>query len=213
MDMMATEDMTDSFTTPIKRVEKTSDDTPPWTGITFTLPVDSDKLAEDLKRAYPDCSTLRERKHMAAIDFLQFELHQMQSKISGSSEPVRHHFDSSLASDPRRIESDDHIRQSSVASSLSLVSTNQDLLSPKESLMRSRDEMVVSAHESNGFAREFVFSVSDGRTLQPKTKRRMTREEKIVYRKTRMRGACSKCRRQKGKVCTLLAHISRPSAY
>ncbi|KAK3202138.1 hypothetical protein GRF29_161g263335 [Pseudopithomyces chartarum] len=62
----------------ILRQQATSDELPPWAGIIFKDPVDSDTLSEKLRAAYPSCRTLRERKHQAAIDFLQEELHRMQ---------------------------------------------------------------------------------------------------------------------------------------
>lgn len=49
----------------------------------------------------------------------------------------------------------------------------------------------------------FVWSAHDGRPMQPKTKRKMTLEERSAYKETRKRGACERCRRQKGKVDAL----------
>ncbi|KAF2792863.1 hypothetical protein K505DRAFT_386721 [Melanomma pulvis-pyrius CBS 109.77] len=64
----------------ITRTQPTTDETPPWQGISFTCPVGSDLLADRLKYAYPDCKTLRQRKHQAAINFLAAELEEMKSK-------------------------------------------------------------------------------------------------------------------------------------
>ena len=50
---------------------------------------------------------------------------------------------------------------------------------------------------------QFVWSAHDGRSMQPKTKRKMTLEERSAYKETRRRGACDKCRRQKGRVCLI----------
>jgi hypothetical protein len=46
--------------------------------------------------------------------------------------------------------------------------------------------------------------MEDRRPLQPKTKRRMTKEEKVAYKTARKRGACSSCRHKKAKVCNRL---------
>jgi hypothetical protein len=62
----------------IRRIHAANDTTDPWSGITFTMPVDSDALADGLKQAYPMARTLRERKHWAALDFLQAELRHMR---------------------------------------------------------------------------------------------------------------------------------------
>ncbi|KAL1608156.1 hypothetical protein SLS60_003095 [Paraconiothyrium brasiliense] len=68
----------------ILRQQLTSDELPPWAGIVFKYPVDSDTLSEKLREAYPDCKTLRERKHRAAIDFLSAELSRMQAGNSNT---------------------------------------------------------------------------------------------------------------------------------
>jgi hypothetical protein len=188
----------------VERVKCTSDETPPWDGIMFTQPVDSDKLAEDLKRAYPDGSTLRERKHMAAIDFLKIELHQMRSRNAATSTDKRSEYlitpeassfyaDTSVA----------HSRQGSMSSSHTRASATQH--PPNEVRKSDRDEPSISfapifVPSNITPTSQIVFSASDGRPLQVHTKRRMTKEEKVMYKKIRKRGACVACRRQKGKV-------------
>ncbi|KAH8725437.1 hypothetical protein GQ44DRAFT_217010 [Phaeosphaeriaceae sp. PMI808] len=188
----------------IKRVERTSDETPPWKGIIFTLPVGSDVLSEELKRAHPGCSTLRERKHMAAIEFLQAELRQMQSPvdITAQNGDIATPDASSIYSDPL----DGCSSLESVSMRRSPSTTTKDL--PTVEAMQQKDLTPASTHLSPSMssiinpAQQFVFSLIDGRPQQPKnSKRRMTRDEKIAYKKTRKRGACPRCRRQKGK-CT-----------
>lgn len=188
----------------IKRVQQTSDETPPWNGMAFALPVESDKLSEELKRAYPDCKTLRERKHMAAIDFLSSELHRMQS-ATPTAEDAR----SAAPQTPSRydIAPDDRSRCGS-PSSMSFTSSAaaEPRLTPSQLLeVDVATPPTVSSpspHLVRNEIQQFVFSVVDGRSLQPKTKRCMTRDEKVAYKKTRKRGACLPCRRNKGKVCS-----------
>lgn len=200
---MANEDDSHPIAALIRRVKNTSDDSPPWTGIAFTMPVDSDKLADELRRAYPEYSTLRERKHMAAIDFLKNELSLIHQETSESAASKEYEVAPSQDFDPFPYDPEVRGWRGSVSSSPYLVSTNQDALPLKHDLLRSGAQGTNAATKVTGSAQELVFSVSDGRPMQLKTKRRMTKEEKVVYRKTRKRGACSRCRRQKEKVCTL----------
>jgi hypothetical protein len=193
---MATGDGLYSIANLITGFQTTSDENPPWAGISFALPVGSDQLADKLRQAYPD-STLRERKHMAAIDFLKNELPEMRQQALRTTASENNNTltpqDCQSFSNGLNVKS----RQGSVATSLSSLSTNQDASSQEHNLLRSG----VQAINTTGPAPEIVFSISDGRPVQLRTKRRMTKEEKIVYKTTRKRGACSKCRRQKGKVC------------
>jgi hypothetical protein len=202
----------------IERVELTSDETPPWTGMAFTLPVDSDRLSEDLKREYPQCSTLRERKHMAAIDFLRAELHFMQSKSSTRTFEEDEFLATPGATSTCSDALDDRSRRDSTSSHLSPVNITQDDGTLMHDLHQT--ETNISPNVTTAFipsipdtAQQFVFSVVDGRSLKPKTKRRMTREEKAAYRTTRKHGACPTCRRQKGKVCNSLVYTSRSMTY
>jgi hypothetical protein len=202
----------------IKRTESTSDETPPWSGITFTLPVDSDRLSEDLKRRYPHCSTLRERKHMAAIEFLRAELGLMQSKATTPT--VKE--DYSLATpEATNLQSDSFNSRSRRGSTSSYQSTSSK--TPTESLMtrelqQGESKLVSSVATTlvplrTDSAQQFVFSVVDGRPMKPKTKRRMTREEKVDYTTTRKHGACPTCRRQKGKVCCNFLYTLKKKAH
>jgi hypothetical protein len=176
------------------RTELTSECTPPWTGIAFVHPIDSDELAENLKRSYPRGRTLRERKHMAVIDFFREELLQMQ-KAAGvmpmaggaagyvpSAAPVLHrHVD-------ERISRPSHSPASSTCSAAAEIQGNTTSIAA-----------VAPADTVPG--QQFVFSAADGTMMQSKRKRKMTFDEKTAYKETRRRGACSKCKRQKGKVC------------
>ncbi|KAH7386624.1 hypothetical protein DE146DRAFT_176547 [Phaeosphaeria sp. MPI-PUGE-AT-0046c] len=185
----------------IRRVQKTSDETSPWEGISFTQPIGSDSLSDDLRRAYPGCLDLRQRKHMAAIAFLQHELMQMQS-----SNPTTKLFESDCHATPKDSSlCNDNFDGNSRQSSVSVVSQSSFQRTQSWSA-GNLDPMQSQTFTSSGVSssQQIVFSVSDGHTLQPTTRRPMTREEKVAYRKTRKRGACSTCRRQKGK-CT---HVS-----
>jgi hypothetical protein len=197
---MATEDNPYSTTTLITRFQTTSDENPPWAGISFALPVGSDELADKLRLAYPD-STLRQRKHMAAIDFLKNELSEMRQGASRTSASEKHNAFTPQVSLSFSNDIDVRSRQGSVSSSLSLTSMNQGASSQEHGLLRSGAQSTITDPKVTDPVKEIIFSVSDGRPMQPKTKKKMTKEEKIVYKKTRKRGACSRCRRQKGKVC------------
>jgi hypothetical protein len=195
----------------IERVELTSDETPPWSGMAFVLPVDSDRLSEDLKREYPHCSTLRERKHMAAIDFLRAELRLMQSKSSTpkirEDEFLATPEATSLCSDAF----DDRSRRDSTSPPQSPANMAENDSASMRDIQRNESTFIPNVATTfippvSNSAQQFVFSVVDGHSLKPKTKRRMTREEKAAYRTTRKHGACSTCRRQKGKVRDTIVH-------
>ncbi|KAF1851257.1 uncharacterized protein K460DRAFT_274629 [Cucurbitaria berberidis CBS 394.84] len=199
----------DSYSTisPIKRTQPTSDETPPWTGMSFIQPVDSDALHEHLKRTYPKCTTLRERKHMAAIDFLETELRQMQSK-NVTITATEHCVDYTGIASPRASSEafGGHSRKGSTSLSQSPASSAH-LSTTLERALQDRYSRTSSARllpkepSTVEHGQHIVFSAFDGRMMKPKTKRRMTTEEKsAAYKKTRKRGACPKCKRQKGKV-------------
>lgn len=46
----------------------------------------------------------------------------------------------------------------------------------------------------------YVFSAVDGTPMQPRTKKKMSTQERKDYKETRRRGACDKCRKTKAKV-------------
>ncbi|KAF2866492.1 hypothetical protein BDV95DRAFT_201141 [Massariosphaeria phaeospora] len=192
----------------ITRTQPTTDETPPWAGIAFDLPIDSDVLSDQLKKAYPTCRTLRQRKHKAAIDFLVHELHQMQSKdsifLSSSDNNPGQRYLGSPKGESEELDDTNKIaspRQSlSYCNSPSLSSsmhTGQILQSNSPNAERPSPTQPDS---SKSPGKQFVFSALDGRTMQPKRKRKMTVQERGAYKETRKRGACLKCRRQKGRV-------------
>lgn len=189
----------------IRRFQLTSDATPPWAGLSFTPPVASDALHEELKKIYPAYTTLRERKHKAAIDFLTAELYEMQSR---DSKPVAEHYPPHASSEAPSIFSDAleaHSRQGSPSASESPTSSTrfsrsvEPVLQPRDT-PPIRTPLLPTLAPTAGSGQHIVFRALDGRTLKPKTKRKMTSEEKTAYKETRKRGACPKCKRQKGKV-------------
>lgn len=183
---------------PIKRTRPTSDGTEPWKDLSFTEPVDSDALHDLLRTQYPGYANLRERKHIAAIEFLQAELSLMQSKEPAHGDLV------ALPSPDAPSFSSWHTRRG--RSSISQSDASSRRLSPSvepsvHDLKSPATFTDLQAQVTGGSAQQFVFSALDGRTLHPKTKRRMTSKERTAYKQTRKRGACPKCKRQKGKVC------------
>ena len=198
----------------IHRLQPTTDDSPPWAGIYFKQEVDSDDLAAQLKSKYSELRTLRERKHRAAIDFLLQELERMRTKdpttptVLNTSEPP--------LSTRRQDESKSYIEISpdcsrpQSASSYTSPSLSGSVHSPAMS-----DRARLSASTKNGPSRPFSLNTSSqqlvwnsqtGQTMRPKTKRKMTVEERKAYKKTREQGACDACRKQKARVLTT-SHI------
>jgi hypothetical protein len=195
----------------IKRTQPTTDETPPWLGISFLLPVGSDQLADQLKKAFSDCKTHRQRKHKAAILFLSTELEEMKVRDEeqylhpDASDNIQLGSPQSVSIellDRRSVES---TQQNTISSSCTSPTTPDSARSPKLA-DRSRSQYpgpgLLQSPTANTItnAQTFVFSAFDGRPLQPKTKRKMTSDERVVYKQTRKRGACDKCKRQKGKV-------------
>jgi hypothetical protein len=186
------------YTNIVIRKRPTSDDTPPWSGLEFVEPVDSDALAEKLKQTYPSHNTLRERKHQAIIDHLMMELHAIRRKDSHS--PV-----TALDSHDSGVGDTSPCDESTIVSPPSSVYLRSPGLSNK-----SRPD--VPQHRHSGLraptptleAQSFVFTAVDISEFQPKTRRRMTKAERQSYKAARERGACEKCRRLKGKVVYFL---------
>jgi hypothetical protein len=196
----------------IYRIKPTTDESPPWVGISFILPVDSDMLSEKLKLAYPQCRTLRERKHQATLDFFVAELRQMQSKdlspfttanFSGSDIAAPSHGNtkpySYTLSDTSRPQTVSRYSSPSVPGS-------ED--SPRPTQRAKPVSIGINPHVQRAItptknSQQFVWSAHDGKSMRPKTKRKMTSQERSAYKETRKRGACESCRRQKGKVFTV----------
>ncbi|KAF2446606.1 hypothetical protein P171DRAFT_262739 [Karstenula rhodostoma CBS 690.94] len=93
------------------------------------------------------------------------------------------------------------------ASGCTTSSLIESTFSPKlADRMRKASQATVDSEQSQAkasptVAQQFVWSAHDGRSMRPKTKRKMTVEERNAYKNTRKRGACDKCRKQKGR-CT-----------
>lgn len=188
----------------IERTQPTRDDTPPWAGISFIQPVDSDDLHESLKSAYSNCLTLRERKHQAAIDFLNAELSEMQSRTTNTSNNLAP--GSASPEEAQRLlkpmGSRNLSSQSPITSGdgFSTVKVNRP---PQQS--QQSPEMFSMVDYAIGPAQYGVFSATNGPMSQVRRKRKlMTLEEKSHYRAVRGRGACSRCRALKCKVCCSL---------
>ena len=179
----------------LRRNEVASEGTPPWFGLAFVHPVDSDELADDLKRAYPTGSTLRERKHMAVIEFFQEELFQMQQARRAMPMAGGVAMYTSLAAPVLHRQVDDRISRPSHSPASSTCSAALAEMQGQPTTIAA----VAPAEAVSG--QQFVFSAADGKMLQSKRKRKMTVDEKTSYKETRRRGACPKCKRQKGKVC------------
>ena len=196
----------------IRRFHPTSDVTSPWEGIAFTDPVDSDALHEKLLRAYPQCSGRSERKLAATIDFFMAELRQMKSKDPKSGAPDYFNELYALASPQSPAFSGRargiYSRRESISSSLSRVSSTGLSASAERNVTHSNvpstSYISKSAKSSTShIGQHLIFSAVDGHTVKPKKKRKMTSEEKTAYKKTRIAGACSECKKMKSKVYEL----------
>jgi hypothetical protein len=204
----------------IERTRPTSDATPPWESMVFTQQVDSDDLHEQLKRLYPQCKTLRERKHMAAIHFLSLELIEMQSKdgpvITEECPFLRPLFDP-VASSFSTTETLAEYKQPRD------VSETQSSIKSTESHVIMRDQLQhrilpSPLHASKppspsavGSSLQFIFDSENGHYVKPRNKRKMTTDEKMAYKRTRKHGACKNCRRLKGRVCNRLSTSTQNS--
>lgn len=195
----------------IKRTQPTTDETPPWQGISFLLPVGSDRLADQLKKTFSDCRTLRQRKHKAAILFLEAELEEMIARDEKQSlypDALNNHQLGSPQSESLDFFDQPSVsstQQNTLSSSCTSPITPHSAPSPKltnrsRSQFSGPDQSQPPTANAVATPQTFVFSAVDGRSLQPKTKRKMTSDERVVYKQTRKRGACEKCKRQKGKV-------------
>ncbi|KAF2727070.1 hypothetical protein EJ04DRAFT_151812 [Polyplosphaeria fusca] len=202
---MAPEERTTPLAYLVSRERPASETEPPWVGLSYTLRVGSDQLSDQLKHVYPTLNSLRQRKHKAAIDFLLKELHSFRAEDSEQASSIPN-ADWQSVGTPRS-DSKETVRL--VRDS----STSQSLYSPSPSVSmspRTANAMSLNANQNsplplrpsspNPAGKHFVFSATDGRAMQPKTKRKMTKDERKDYKKTRERGACDLCRKKKGKV-------------
>lgn len=194
----------------IERRSQTTDRTSPWEGISFVHDVDSDDLADALRTAFPRYRTLPERKLAAIIEFFQHELdgmpHSITTPISVKTPLLSHLPGTSPTAPNTPMETDDG--NQSVAPSYSPASLSNSAVFQDSKIRHSAVQAPLSRSlpadpTLAATSTQFVFSSLDGRSMQPKTKRKMTVEERLAYKETRKRGACLKCKRQKGKVGTL----------
>ncbi|PVI03132.1 hypothetical protein DM02DRAFT_268172 [Periconia macrospinosa] len=206
----------------IYRQHPTTDESPPWAGIAFKLPIDSDILAEKLRSAYPERRTLRERKHQATIDFFMGELSQMQSKDSPTITIAKPFgavisgpppYTSTVFSSPVPTHSRPQTASGCTSPSFKETSSSPrpiEYFKPTVSLAPSTSFQPPTTTSTTSSS-QFVWNAHDGRAARPKTKRKMTIEERSAYKETRKRGACSKCRKQKGK-CTHMVEGDRQTS-
>lgn len=165
----------------------------------FKQRVYSDALLESLKRRYPQGANFRERKHMAAIEFLQQELREMQA-MEASLVPEAH----STVSAPD-MAFYDHKHQGSISppssptAPFSLPAVTNECYQGKN--FTGTTLMKGSPSTSSMMAgHEIIFSVVDGPIVQRRNRKKMTETEKIAYKQMRRVGACDSCKRQKAKV-------------
>jgi hypothetical protein len=192
----------------IQRYQATADESPPWAGISFKHPVDSDVLAEQLKSAYPKCRTLRERKHQATIDFLVEELERMRTKdpttptvlasvdlpFDGIRQDVTKGY-IEISSDRSRPQS-----ASGYTSSVSGSVHSPGMVDPARTNASAGVSSKPWTTPSAINSQQIVWNSHNGQSMRPKTKRKMTLEERKAYKKTRAQGACDSCRKQKARV-------------
>lgn len=169
----------------IIREHPTSDDTPPWKGMAFRQPVYSDAMLECLKTRYPQGANLRERKHLAAIEFLEQELREMRAKEAAL---ISSSYREGFVQDVTLTDSQHRENGSSPYASFSSFP-----------LPAFTDEYRLDSN----FGQEIVFSLADRPVTEGKKRKKMTQEEKDDYRKTRKLGACDNCKRHKAKVGSL----------
>ncbi len=192
----------------IRRFRPTRDDTSPWEGIDFTDPVDSDALHENLKRAYPQCSTRSERKLVATIEFFLTEYRFMRSKDPRSTGPdyFTEHYGLTSPQSPvfSRGATGSYSRRSSDSLSSSPSSTGVSASAERNMTHENLPNNPFASKSADSSTpqggQHLIFSAVDGHTVKPKKKRKMTAEEKAAYKKRRIVGACQECKKMKSKV-------------
>ncbi|KAJ5022413.1 hypothetical protein PSV08DRAFT_350208 [Bipolaris maydis] len=182
----------------IEREYPTSDDKPPWYGMVFKQSVYSDAMLESLKRRYPQGANLRERKHMAAIEFLQQELEDMQASEAAlipKTNPTN--LMSDVASHDRQHQKIGSLPYSPTAqlSTPNITNGYHGRRSPTNKVPLVQSPTV----SSNMSGQEIVFSIANRPVVQRQRRKKMTASEKISYKQMRKIGACDSCKRQKAK--------------
>ncbi|EUC29970.1 hypothetical protein COCCADRAFT_7920 [Bipolaris zeicola 26-R-13] len=182
----------------IDREYPTSDDKPPWYGMIFKQSVYSDAMLESLKRRYPEGANLRERKHMAAIDFLQQELKNMQASEAALISKTRPtNLMPEVASHDCQHQRTGSPPYSPTAqlSPPNITDGYHGRRSPTNKVFLEQPPTV----PSNASGREIVFSIANRPLVQRQRRKKMTASEKISYKQMRKIGACDSCKRQKAK--------------
>jgi hypothetical protein len=148
-------------------------------------------------------------QHLAAIEFLTQELEEMQPgfrRNPGSHDQLDNISISSPQSEMNgfRTTCVDGSRPHSTAPRTPQSATSS--LASQSLAERSRYSV---DHAQAGGApplanvttsQTYVFSAVDGTPMQPRTKKKMSTQERKDYKETRKRGACEKCRKTKAKV-------------
>jgi hypothetical protein len=177
----------------------------PWADMSFVYDIESDELADALRSAFPEYRNLRERKHAAVISFFEQELRQMQS-IKPSTMAAQKPQDSHSVRSATRVDSCNggHLSDSSAPPASPASSLNSIIYQDSRkrfAAVQAASSLSLPADPTLATSStHLVFNAFDGRPMQQKTKRKMTSEERQEYKRTRQRGACAKCKRQKGKV-------------
>ena len=155
---------------------------------------------------YPNCRTLRERKHQATVDFFTGELRNMQWKDAVPVTSTRSSGSDHIDSGPERSIScsqailvKDRPGSAPGANSLSAVRLPEvNAVKPVNPITTTDQTKFQNPPAAK--PHQIVWNAHNGKSMLPKTKRKMTLEERSAYKETRKRGACEKCRRQKGRV-------------
>ncbi|KAF2750227.1 hypothetical protein M011DRAFT_456148 [Sporormia fimetaria CBS 119925] len=196
----------------IRRARYPAENDPPWEGLEFIWPVGSDELGDELRHAYPQGKDLRQRKHMATIDHLKMELEAMQISATARLNSIATSTTGRSTSQEATYNSQEIVGLTSRRQSIShRTSPSPSSLGSPSLREPFRQEF---AHTSTGEApvtagpvatpQTLVFNVADLKPMQPKTKKKMSKQELHEYKMRRIRGACDRCRRTKAKVfeCT-----------
>lgn len=192
----------------IIRFQEADEEEPPWAGIRFVHEVGSDELSELLKARYPSLAKHRQRKFMAVYDFFRNELLRLGIPSVENSAVSEGAEDSRMSNPPSDADMFHDPFQSTGGGQTAGSHSSPVILSSNESpRLTERPRSSVTHSHSPGMGASgsgpstYVFSLVDGRQHLQRTKKKMSIKEREDYRRTRERGACSKCKRLKAK-CT-----------
>ncbi|GAB7341329.1 hypothetical protein MBLNU457_7596t2 [Dothideomycetes sp. NU457] len=183
----------------------------PSSPLQFFPAKDSDELFFALKAAYPSVSTHSERMRNAVIEFLLAE---------GNSQQVIPESPLFMSGPNSTFDSNNNSPQSLWQDSSSASSTYSPQLSDNDSPSISGPSPS-SAQQSSQVPSmttppaidqmTSVFSLSTHVQPKSRTKRKMTEDEKVTYRRRRQTGACAKCKLQKRK-CVHTRSDAKPTS-